>query len=869
MSQLEERYNFKQTEPKWQKKWLDKNSFKASDDKSKKKCFVLEMFPYPSGKLHMGHVRNYTLGDITARFKKSQGYNVMHPMGWDSFGLPAENAAIKKNTHPGTWTRKCIKDMHKQFAPLGFSIDWDREVSTCELDYYRHEQAMFIDFAEHGLAYRKESWVNWDPIDQTVLANEQVVDGKGWRTGATVEKKKLSQWFLKTTAYADDLLNEINNLDGWPDKVKIMQTNWIGKSFGAQVFFPIKDREEKLEIYTTRPDTLFGASFCAISAGHPIALELAKNNPELAAFIKKCESLGTSEVAIEKAEKLGFDTGLKALHPFAEEFKALGGNPELPIYVANFVLMDYGTGAIFACPAHDQRDMDFARKYHLPVRTVIAPKNVDVKEFIANLDNATEAYTEYGMAVNSGFLDGLEGEEAIAKAISRLEDIKSGTGQVQFRLRDWGISRQRYWGCPIPMVHCEHCGVVPVPKKDLPVVLPEDVTFDKVGNPLELHPTWKHTTCPKCGKPAIRETDTMDTFFESSWYFARFCSPKTTETPFDRELAEYWLPVDQYIGGIEHACLHLIYSRFFMRALTDCGYVNIKEPFKNLFTQGMVCHETYKSEDGEWLYPTDIYRNEKGETLTKTGNKKVVVGSMEKMSKSKCNTIEPDDIINTYGADAARLFVVSDTPPDRDFEWSESGIEGAWRFVNKLWRLVAVPAVQLADKNTPKPEKMSADVEKAYRLTHKIIYAVSEEIEKFRFNTAIAKIRELVNALSSLKDEDGASYVYRFGLEKAVQLISPITPHIAEEIWQILGNDGLIIDAPWPKYDENLLSDDTVTVAVQVLGKMRGTIELAKDAPEADAKELALKLPNVMAQIGDKPIKKFIYVPNRIVNIVA
>ncbi len=513
--------------------------------------------------------------------------------------------------------------------------------------------------------------------------------------------------------------------------------------------------------------------------------------------------------------------------------------------------------------------MDFARKYGLPVRTVIAPKDVDTKEFINNLDNANEAYTEYGMAVNSGFLNGLEGEEAIAKAISRLEEIKSGTGQVQFRLRDWGISRQRYWGCPIPMIHCEHCGVVPVPKKDLPVVLPEDVTFDKVGNPLALHPTWKHTTCPKCGKPAVRETDTMDTFFESSWYFARFCSPKTEDKPFDRELAEYWLPVDQYIGGIEHACLHLIYSRFFMRALTDCGYVNIKEPFKNLFTQGMVCHETYKSEDGEWLYPTDIYRNEKGETLTKDGNNKVVVGSMEKMSKSKCNTIEPDDIINSYGADAARLFVVSDTPPDRDFEWSEAGIEGAWRFINKLWRLIATPSVELADKNTPKPENMAKEAEAVYRLTHKIVYAVTEEIEKFRFNTAIAKIRELVNALSSLKDCNGASYVYRYGLEKAVQLIAPIAPHISEEIWHILGNEGLILDAQWPQYDEKLLSDDTVTVAVQVLGKMRGTIELAKDAPEAEAREKALQLPTVLAQVGEKPIKKFIYVPNRIVNIVA
>ncbi len=861
-----ERYNFKIIEKKWQDIWEKQGIFKTSKDKNKPKYYILEMFPYPSGRLHMGHVRNYTIGDIIARFKLAQGFNILHPMGWDSFGLPAENAAIKHKAHPQTWTRKCIADMKKQFAPFGFTFDWDKEVSTCEVEYYKHEQAMFLDFFEKGLAYKKEANVNWDPVEQTVLANEQVVDGKGWRSGAPVEQRKLNQWFLKITNYAEDLLESIDTeLQGWPEKVKIMQKNWIGKSFGAKVFFEIKGRKDKLEVFTTRPDTLFGASFCAISAGHPLAEELAKNNQEIAEFIKKCKQIGTSEAAIEKAEKLGLDTGLKVIHPFKEEFEKLHGvgSGELPIYIANFVLMEYGTGAIFACPAHDQRDLDFARKYNLPVRCVVAPEKEQTSFTIEKI-----AFTEDGVAVNSAFLNGLNIEEAKLRAISELEKLKSGEKTIQFRLRDWGVSRQRYWGCPIPIINCPACGTVPVPKSDLPVELPFDVTFDKPGNPLEHHKTWKHVKCPICGKDALRETDTFDTFFESSWYFARYCSIENTnikaclendeEAVFKKQFSagsDYWLPADQYIGGVEHACLHLIYARFFTRALKDCGYLNLKEPFKNLFTQGMVCHEIYQDAKGEFLYPFEIEKKN-GEFISTKDGSPVSIGRSEKMSKSKCNTVEPDEIVKTYGADAARLFVVSDVSPDRDFEWSEAGIEGAWRFINRLYRF-------LESKSGASDE---ASCNKLIKLTHKTIAFVTKEFSSFSFNTGLAKIRELANEMTEI---DSKTEAFKFALEAVIKMIAPVCPHIAEELWENLGKKGLVCQSSWPTFDESMLIDDSLQVAVQVLGKLRGTIELPLDCPEDIAKEKALLIPNVKTHIEGKEIRKFIYVKNKIINFIV
>lgn len=858
----EERYNFRTTEEKWQSVWEKEKAFKTEETGEKQKYYALEMFPYPSGNIHMGHVRNYAMGDVVARFKRLQGFNVLHPMGWDSFGLPAENAAIKHKVHPAKWTRENIANMRKQMKRMGLSIDWDREVSTCEVEYYKHEQKMFLDMFKRGLAYRKDSWVNWDPVEQTVLANEQVVDGKGWRSGAPVEKRKLSQWSLKITQYADELLEDLKTLTGWPEKVRTMQENWIGKSHGAYLYFPIVGTDKTLEVFTTRADTLFGASFCAISAQHPIALELAKTNPEAAKFIKECEALGTSAANIETAEKKGFDTGLKVMHPFAEEFKALGGNPELPVYIANFVLMEYGTGAIFACPAHDQRDLDFARKYGLPVRVVVAHKN----EGTPVVTDTAFADIEDGVAVNSAFLDGLATKDAIPEMIKRLEKIGRGKATVQYRLRDWGISRQRYWGCPIPVIHCEHCGIVPVPEQDLPVVLPEDVVFDGNGNPLEKHPTWKHTVCPACGKPALRETDTFDTFFESSWYFARFCAPFEKDKPFTREAVDHFLPVDQYVGGIEHAVMHLLYARFFTKALRDCGYLSASEPFKGLFTQGMVCHETYKDVDGNWLFPSEVDKRPDGTAVKVSDGTSVTVGRSEKMSKSKYNLIDPEDILKNYGADAARVFVLSDTPPERDFEWTAAGIDGAWRYVNRLWRIALnCPA------ETAKPTELTKEADKLIRLTHKTVAAVTENFEKLQFNVALARLRELTNAVAEIKlDNDSAKYAYRFAFETLVRLLAPVTPHICEEIWHTtFGHADLLVKSSFPVADKAYLANDTVTIAVQVQGKLRGTLEYAKDGDEEALKQQALALPNVAAQIGDKPVRKIIVVKNKIVNIVV
>ena len=857
------RYNAKETEEKWQAVWRDRGVFRVEADPGRPKYYVLEMFPYPSGKLHVGHVRNYTMGDVVARYKRAQGFNVLHPMGWDAFGLPAENAAIASKVHPKDWTLQNIAVMREQLKRMGLSYDWRREVATCHPEYYKHEQKMFLDFLAAGLAYRKESWVNWDPVEHSVLANEQVIDGRGWRSGAPVEKRLLSQWFLKITEYADDLLDALSTLERWPERVRVMQENWIGKSEGARVFFRMKDRSDTLEVFTTRPDTLFGAAFCAISPNHPLAAEVAKNNPALASFIAECNRMGTSEAVLETAEKRGFDTGLKVLHPFVPGW-------ELPIYAANFVLMEYGAGAIFGCPAHDQRDLDFARKYDLPVKPVVLPPDADPISFAVG----DEAYTEtVGTAFNSEFLNGLEVPDAKRAATDRLMELKAGERTIAYRLRDWGISRQRYWGCPIPVIHCGKCGIVPVPEAQLPVTLPEDVSFDQPGNPLAHHPTWKHTTCPKCGGKAERETDTFDTFFESSWYFARFCSPRAP-TAFNRNEVDYWLPVDQYIGGIEHAVLHLLYSRFFTRALKQCGYLGVAEPFAGIFTQGMVCHETYKNADGEWLFPEEVTKGQDNSAVDAKG-RPVAVGRIEKMSKSHKNLVGLDAIVDAYGADTARLYLLSDSPPERDLEWTDAGIEGAWRYVNRLHRLITEPPVKLAAAGARSPEQLPAALAALRGAIHRTIRDVTDDLEKFRFNRGIARIRELTNALEEIEADaprqelGSAGVVLREGLEAAVRLLGPMMPHLGEELWHELRPGNLLADEKWPRFDPALAAEDTVTMAVQVNGKLRGTVELPRNVAEDTARAAALALPTVVKALEGKAPRKTIVVPNRIVNVVV
>ena len=841
------RYNQKKTEKKWQDAWAESRTFEVTEDPAKPKYYVLEMFPYPSGRIHMGHVRNYTLGDMVARYKRAQGFNVLHPMGWDAFGLPAENAAIENNVHPAKWTRENIAAMRKQLKSMGLSYDWSREISTCEPEYYRHEQRMFLEFLEAGLVYRKESWVNWDPVENTVLANEQVIDGKGWRSGAPVEKRKLAQWFLKITEFAEDLREALTSLERWPEKVRIMQENWIGRSEGAYVRFSIAGRDDTLEVYTTRPDTLYGASFCAIAANHPLAQELGADNADLSAFLAECNRMGTSEADLERAEKKGFDTGLKIKHPFLDDL-------DLPLYVANFVLMDYGTGAIFGCPAHDQRDLDFARKYGLRVEPVVCPPDTEPGDVVIG----DVAYVGDGKLMNSDFLDGLDVKTGISKVIERLVEMGCGEGTVNYRLRDWGVSRQRYWGCPIPVIHCDACGVVPVPIADLPVELPEDVELGGAGNPLDRHPSWKHVDCPKCGAAARRETDTFDTFFESSWYFARFASPSVEDKGFTKEAAQYWLPVDQYIGGIEHAVLHLLYSRFFTRALKQCGYLDIKEPFAGLLTQGMVCHATYRDADGKWLFPNDVVENDGGGLVTKTGGLPVEKGRSEKMSKSRKNVVDPEEIIGTYGADTARLFMLSDSPPDRDLDWTESGVEGAWRYVNRLWRLC---------QEIPGDDASGENDDAVLALVHKTIAGVQGDMEKFHFNKAVARVRELTNGLE--RPEGISAATYREAVRAVVLLVQPMMPHLAEEMWQVLGGDGFAADQAWPIADPAYLVEDQVTMAVQVNGKLRGTIELAKDSDQAVAEEAALQIDTVMAAMAGKSPRKVIVVPNKVVNIVV
>ena len=863
------RYNFKKAEAKWQSVWEDRGCFAVSEDADKPKYYVLEMFPYPSGRIHMGHVRNYTLGDVVARYKRARGFNVLHPMGWDAFGLPAENAARENKVHPAPWTEQNIATMRKQLKAMGLSYDWSREIATCDPDYYRHEQKMFLDFLEQGLVYRKESWVNWDPVENTVLANEQVIDGKGWRSGANVENRFLSQWFMNITAFSEELLQDLETLDRWPGRVRLMQEKWIGRSDGAYMFFDFDGRNGgqggRLEVFTTRPDTIFGASFCAIAANHPLSQDLSEDDANLRAFITECSSTGTSEAAIETAEKVGYDTGIRVRHPFDDE-------RTLPLYVANFVLMEYGTGAIFGCPAHDQRDLEFARKYGLDVIPVVAPQETDAESFVIG----DEAFTDDGVLINSAFLDGLGVEEAKSAIIERLDAADAGRPGVNYRLRDWGISRQRYWGCPIPVIHCADCGIVPVPEGDLPVVLPEDADLDASGNLLENHPTWKDAGCPDCGKPARRETDTFDTFFESSWYFARFCSPHA-DTAFTREAADYWLPVDQYIGGIEHAVLHLLYSRFFTRALKQCGYLGIKEPFEGLLTQGMVCHETYRDENGKWLYPdeVEITGDKSARALEGAqGGSAVTVGRSEKMSKSRKNVVDPESIIETYGADTARLFMLSDSPPDRDLDWTEAGIEGAWRYLNRLWRMVnqapAPSGTFLAAIGVTRPDALGEHSQAVLKIIHRTIVAVSDDLDKFHFNRAVARIRELTNELEDLSpEEEGADWVMRQGLETAVYLIGPMMPHLAEELWHSLGHQTLLADTPWPEAEADQLVEKNVTVAVQVNGKLRGTLDLPKDSDDQTAETGALALENVSAAIAGKPIRKVIIVPNRIINVVV
>ncbi len=875
-----ERYNAPAREKHWQTVWdTDRQRHETGLAGQKgSKCYVLEMFPYPSGRIHMGHVRNYTMGDVFARYKRARGFNVLHPMGWDAFGMPAENAAMERKTHPGTWTYSNIETMKGQLKSMGLSLDWDREIATCSPDYYRHQQKLFLDLLEKGLAYRKSAKVNWDPVDMTVLANEQVIDGRGWRSGALVEQRELTQWFFKITHYAEELLEALSTLDKWPEKVRLMQANWIGRSEGLLVRWALEEGSapaghNELQVYTTRPDTLFGASFMAVAADHPLAKAAAESNPDLAAFCEECRRMGTSVADLETAEKKGFDTGIRAIHPLDPTWT-------LPVYVANFVLMDYGTGAIFACPSGDQRDLDFARKYGLPVVPVILPPGKDKASF----EIGAEAYDGEGTMINSRFLDGLDTTAAFQEVANRLEKATLagkpvGKRKVNFRLRDWGISRQRYWGCPIPIIHCDACGVVPVPAKDLPVKLPDDASFDKPGNPLERHPTWKHVDCPKCGGKARRETDTMDTFVDSSWYYARFTNPHA-ELPIDKDALAYWMPVDQYIGGIEHAILHLLYSRFFFRAISDAGHAakNLREPFAALFTQGMVTHETYYRRDTEnkpiWFEPDRVRIEGEGSDrsaqLIETGEA-IEIGDIVKMSKSKKNVVDPDDIIAHYGADCARWFMLSDSPPERDVQWTDEGIAAAGRFIQRVWRIVDDAADKAAPKGEKMPATLSPEAEALRRATHRALDQIGRNIEGLRFNVAVAGVYELSNTLSQslTRSGEGLASTIRESAEYLVQMIAPMMPHLAEECWARLGYNTLVSNQPWPVADPGLLVDDTVTVAVQVNGKRRDELTIARTATKEDVEAAALELESVKRALEGRKPKKIIVVPQRIVNVVG
>ncbi len=844
------RYNARVVEPKWQEAWDSAEVFKAIRDEAREKYYVLEMFPYPSGRIHMGHVRNYTMGDVVARYKSARGFNVLHPMGWDAFGMPAENAAMEKKVHPGDWTYQNIADMRAQLKPMGLSIDWSREFATCDPEYYGQQQAMFIDMMGKDLVYRKNAVVNWDPVDMTVLANEQVEGGRGWRSGALVERKELTQWFFKISEFSEELLEALDGLTEWPEKVRTMQKNWIGKSQGLQFNFKTigaPDGFDELEVYTTRPDTLFGASFAAISSDHPLAKAL-ENNPKIAAFNEECRQLGTTEEALETAEKKGYDTGIKVAHPFEAGW-------ELPVYIANFVLMGYGTGAIFGCPAHDQRDLDFARKYDLVVTPVVCDEAVEPDSFTIG----TEAYVGPGRIINSRFLDGMTIEGAKLEVNKRIAALGLGMAKTNYRLRDWGVSRQRYWGCPIPVVHCDACGVVPEKKENLPIELPKDVSFDQPGNPLDRHQIWRNCTCPQCGKPALRETDTMDTFVDSSWYYARFTNPRA-DTPTVAEDVAYWMNVDQYIGGIEHAILHLLYSRFFARAMNHTGHLPkaATEPFNALFTQGMVCHETYKDPNGKWLTPEDVkpvaggYETDDGRSVT--------VGPSIKMSKSKKNVVDPDDIIDQYGADTARWFVMSDSPPERDVEWTAAGADAAWKHLQRVWRM--------ADEISQSDDVAKADAKQVQALQkaiHHAIDAVTNGIEGFAFNKSVAALYQFTNTLAKSK-ADKATKVE--AMQVMAQMMQPMTPHLAEEIWAAMGGTGLVAQAPWPKLEPAMLVDDTVTLPIQINGKRRSEIEVSADISKEELEKIVLSHDTVQRALDGNAPKKLIIVPGRIVNVV-
>lgn len=854
---IEKHYNFRETEKKWQKKWCDDKVFVTKSAEAQKKYYVLEMFPYPSGRIHMGHARNYTIGDVVARFKRAQGYNILHPMGWDAFGLPAENAAIKNKRLPKEWTKSNIEAMKEQLGDFGFSYDWDREICSCDPEYYRHEQAIFLDFYARGFAYRKESYVNWDPVDQSVLANEQVIEGRGWRSGALVEKKKLRQWYLKITDFAEDLLSGLETLKEWPEKVVTMQKNWIGKSYGAYIDFEFSDKSlAPLTVYSTRPETLFGAAFCAISPDHPLSEALGQHHEDIQKFIAECRRSGTSEEAIEKLEKKGILTSLQVKHPLKKDLF-------LPLYIANFVLMDYGTGAIFGCPAHDQRDFEFAKKYSLPILPVISPPlKADV------IRDQDACYEGEGVMANSDFLNGQSPDEARQSIIIHLERLKKGRGTTVYRLRDWGVSRQRYWGSPIPMIHCEACGVVPVPRQDLPVVLPEDVSFDHPGNPLEHHPTWKHVSCPTCGQAATRETDTLDTFFESSWYFARFCSPHS-DAPFDKDKVNHWLPVDQYIGGVEHAVLHLLYARFFTRALNKCGYLTIEEPFKALLTQGMVGHVTYRTLEGEWLTPEEVGFSKEGACYRLSDQTPVTVGRLEKMSKSKKNVVDTQAIIQAYGADAVRLFVISDSPPERDFEWTDAGLQGAWRYINRLWRFVMDTVEGLPPVGTPLVFPLKEQEKKLYQKLHQTIQQCQDALELFHLNRYIARLREFSNELFEAEIQTIQPALLRHMIEAFVLLSNPVMPHLMEELWSLLGHKTLVTQELWPVFDALLVKNDVFTLAIQINGRLRATLDFSTADSQEKIETVALSDSRVQNYLQSLSIKKMIYVPQKILNIVA
>ena len=846
-----EKFNPAVVDNKWQNFWDKNQIFKALDNKDKPKYYCLEMFPYPSGKIHMGHVRNYTLGDVVANYKRLQGFNVLHPMGWDSFGMPAENAAMQKKLHPKDWTNNNIETMKAQLKLLGFSIDWEREISTCNDDYYKHQQKFFLDLYKKGLVYKKESLVNWDPVDNTVLANEQVIDGKGWRSGAQVIQKKLSQWFFKITAFADDLDQSLNTLNEWPEKVKIMQKNWIGKSIGCELNFTIKKSPEKITVFTTRPDTIFGASFIALAVDHPLSKKY-HDDDKYKKFKEACYETGNTDEAIAKTEKLGFQTDYEVEHPFIN-------GKTLPVFFSNFVLMEYGTGAIFGCPAHDQRDLDFANKYNLEVTPVILPIEADEKTYKIT----DEAYTGEGKIFNSDFLDNLTVEEGKKKIISEIEKKKIGIAKTTFRLRDWGISRQRYWGCPIPIMYREDGEIIPVPEKDLPVKLPDDINFDKPGNPLDHHPNWKKTKCPETGKNATRETDTLDTFVDSSWYFLRFCSSHNTEKGFSEEDAKYWMPVDQYIGGVEHAILHLLYSRFFSRAITKDTSFEIKEPFKGLFTQGMVCHKTFKNSKGDWVFPEDVIED-KGGFFERGTNDKIKVGPSESMSKSKKNVVDPQTVINLYGADAVRWFVLSDSPPERDIQWSDEGISGSYKFIQKIWTISEM--ILSIDDNYKLNDNDRKECEK---IINKLIKEITYNIENFHFNVAVAKFYEFSNQISKMLHEKKADKeLFQSIFQNFLILIYPFTPHIASECWEKNYANQNIHKSNWPKFDPNLIKEETINIVIQVNGKKRALLETAPDQEEDQIFKQSFEIDNVKKLITDKTIVKKIYVKNKLVNIV-